>query len=147
MSNEKKHLTPRDLALFLGCEVEWMGEPGYISTGVNTGDERLNPIGLQKNSYQYWARVDEVRPVLRQLVDITEQEARRAYEIAHGTVWDTDDSCKEYLFEPATRNIKPIKIALGKPEVWAYFLSICLDVFGWIPAGLAVDATKKEVEI
>lgn len=42
MSNEKKHLAPRDLALFIGCEVEWMGEPGWTLVGINIDHERLN---------------------------------------------------------------------------------------------------------
>lgn len=146
---DDRKLTARDLALFLGCEIEWMGERGYTLTGINTGDEYLNPVGLKKGEYHYWSNIENVRPVLRPVSAMTEQEARRAYEIENGKAWlvPPEQSCLIlYWAKFAERHVPNAKASLGAPAVWAYFLSIGLDVFGWIPAGLAVDATKKEVE-
>lgn len=125
MSNNKKELTARDLALFLGCEIEWMGERGYTLTGINTGDEYINPVGLKKGEYHYWANIENVRPVLRPFSDMTPDErfAMSDFENQPGASFRTYEALRTQ-----------------------YALSRGFDVFDWIPAGLAVDATEKEVE-
>lgn len=126
MKNEKKELTARDLALFLGCEIEWMGERGYTLTGINTADEYINPVGLKKDELHYWANIENVRPILRPFSDITDQELQ--------------ENRKVYLAAEQQYGVSQNAAGIR------HWISIGLDLFGWIPAGLAVDATKKEVQ-
>jgi hypothetical protein len=106
-------ITLIELAFFLGCEVERNGKRGYTLTGINTGDDSLNPVGIvSKDGFPYWVKPESIKPALRPFSDMTEEEAGRKVDA----------------------------------QITAYLTGRHFDVFDWIGQGLAIDATKKEVE-
>lgn len=121
--NNKTELTA-DLALYLGCEVEWTGERGYFLAGVNTGQENFNPVGLVSEQMEpVWVKYDEITPILRPLSDMTEDEKNEVLRICE----------KDRRFKSSV-NYEAIRTR--------YLLSRHFDLFGWIDAGLAIDKTK-----
>lgn len=171
MNNEKKHLTARDLALFLGCVLETPNGRGYlIEVHANMGNERVTAY-IQGTNY-YFSPVYKVRPVLRPFSDMTDAELLAFAKICTGakTVYSVASAISNFknvicVFED---DAKERLVVNDCGETWyaSYFggdgdgarntirqhdqtrwlVSNGFDVFGWIPAGLAVDATKKEVQ-
>ena len=129
MKNETK-LTAQDLALYLGCEVEWMGERGYTLAGINTGQSNFNKIGLVWNGIEVplWAKQEEVKPILRPPSSITEAEMKDNHE----------------AYKVAASGLG--KLAHGSAASTRHWLSLHIDLFGWIEAGLAIDKTKIETK-
>lgn len=160
MSN-KTELTAADWGLIIGCECHlfWSKPDGSIEyertgtlCGIRPEDVRQNGLLFivktansrpQELAYKY----SEAKPILRPLSDMTEEEAE----------W-----CAKELFcdkneEPDAFATNRARIAImdnfGTPLIasWRisflvsrYLLSKHFDLFGWIPAGLAIDKTKLE---
>jgi hypothetical protein len=142
MATEAKGLTAADLALYLGQEYVIEGRamhhkitPQLLATVTADSDV----AGL-------------LQILLRPLSDLTEAEARECYRLAYGKEWmrpewadkyDPYCSCLSKLTECEseyeTNDLAEFK---GRPAVWRYLLSIGIDLFDWIPAGLAIDKTK-----
>lgn len=146
---QQTELTAADLALCLGCEVEWMGERGYFLAGINTGQENFNPVGLVSEQMEpVWVKFDEITPILRPLSDMTETEARAVWEKCYGDDFG-DGECLLHLIatvDADERNDSEFDVLLGYPDGWRYLLSRHFDLFGWIAAGLAIDKTKIETK-
>ena len=172
--NTKTELTAADLALYLGCEVEWTGERGYFLAGINTGQENFNPVGLVSEQMEpVWVKFDEIKPILRPLSDMTERELLQFAKICTGA-----DSFE--IKQAVAINYKLVRCIFGQGrtvevellmvsesgETWytSYFdsderggrnvirqhqqtvwlLSKHFDLFGWIDAGRAIDKAKTE---
>lgn len=144
MNNETK-LTAADLALFVGCEIEWTGDRGFVLAGINTKQTRLNPVGVVDTAgMQLWLPTWAVIPILLPLSDMTEDEARAVWEKCYGDDFG-DGECLLHLtatVDADERNDSEFDIILGYPDAWRYLLSLHFDLFGWIDAGLAIDKTK-----
>jgi len=148
MNNETK-LTAQDLALYIGCDVEWLGERGYNLAGVNTADQWFNPVGLVcSNGLTIWTPERAIKPILRPLSDMTEDEARSVWGKCYGDDFG-DGECLLHLIatvDSDERNDSEFDVLLGYPDGWRYLLSRHFDLFGWIEAGLAIDKTKIETK-
>lgn len=145
----KTELTAADLALYLGCEVKYRYVfTGEIKHGVLHG-VKIQPKGtwcsiLGKNEFHHdgvWLHFSEtppevqatreyenqlVYPILRPLYDMTEGENENAQKIVDAGGWGYE--------------------AAIAAELTVYLLSIGIDLFGWIEAGLALDKTKMETK-
>lgn len=115
-----KTLTAKELALYLECEcttAQWFlndtGSRVLIGMDIETGEVRVK---LDRGAF--WLPARDVKPILRPLSDMTEQEKN------------------EYnMMQP---DLSGLWINLNaKRTVWA--LSKHFDLFGWIEQGLAID--------
>ena len=123
----KTELTAADLALYFGCEVEWLGERCSFVFGVNATDKSFNPIRLvNSDGHTIWVLEKTIKPILRPLSDMTEDENENAQKIVDAGGWGYE--------------------AAIAAELTVYLLSIGIDLFGWIDAGLAIDKTKLETK-
>lgn len=119
---QTKELTAQQLALYLGCEVEWMSEQGYFLAGINTRQSNFNPVGLVDGAENpFWANYDEVKPILRPASDMTEEE--RA-----GLLKYYEDGRAPIILDMA--------------EITLNLASRGVDVLGLIRQGLAIDKTE-----
>lgn len=121
MKNEKNHTT---LALYLGCGVM---TPQGIGRLYTVEDCPVCGVIFDERVENYFVDfdVDDVRPILRPLSDITDPERDAVQEMvdAVGIIHD----------------------AATAAQMTMYLTSACIDVFGWIDAGLAIDKTKTHV--
>jgi hypothetical protein len=147
------------LHLYLGCEVEFVFETRTGGKENRTGRiERIGKNGVVKDvdifgaNGAYIKRADEVKPILRPLSDMTEEEA---IELTKLTAW------KYYGGHPSERVYKTYKNAFGQlvvswgehhreknvpitkssfyPEEIPWLLSKGFDLFNLIHEGLAID--------
>ena len=126
MNNETK-LTAQDLALYIGCDVEWLGERGCNLAGINTADQSFYPVGLTySNGLTVWVQERAVKPILRPLSDITEPEEMEVQNMV-------DQMGVGYN-------------ATHGAQITGLLLSRHFDLFGWIESGLAIDKTKIETK-
>lgn len=85
MKNETK-LTAQDLALYIGCEVEWLAERGCNLAGINTADQSFYPVGLvYSNGLTVWTQERAVKPILRPMSDMTEDEEKEFVPLCAGS--------------------------------------------------------------
>lgn len=138
-----KKLTPQVLALYLGQKCETKTGDSII-VGVN----RAGVVEIRRISdgvfLTWW--VDDIKPILRPLSSLTENEARELYELKNGESFD-DESCLHWWSKDKDEwYTTESKFCVGFPLVWLKLLSIGFDLFGLIDNGLALDATKMEVE-
>ena len=155
--NNATELTAADLALYLGCEVyaEVPTASGTVHVrrgrfvGIRPAEKRrINPITVDIETesggvIDMYFLPEQVKPILRPLSDMTEEEAREMWSKCYGEF----DGGKCLLHLTATvdadeRNDSEFDIILGYPDAWRYLLSQHFDLFGWIDAGLAIDKTK-----
>ncbi len=128
-------LTVQDLAMFIGCEVEvyysnpiWIKEkhPKYKLNGVNIKD---NEISIESyTGVPMWYSLDSgweyLKPVLRHLSDMTEQEELmlRPFRV--------------YNFSEGQRRWNET------PDSLRILISMRFDIFGWIGKGLAISQSN-----
>lgn len=103
------------LHLYLGCSVKWYN--GKIATLIDTDKTNCNIYDVVK----YHTGIENIKPILRPLSDMTEEEEMEWRNISGGNQSPT-------LKESA--------------EEIRWFLSKHFDLFGLIEAGLAIDKTK-----
>lgn len=163
--SEKIELTAADLALYLGCECRLFniinGVLEYERDGTLCG---IRPQSIHQNRVLVNVKSEhgrimelaylycEVKPILRPLSDMTEEEAREIYFLRNGCAFDprpyywpeghADISALNDLREDVELYQEDLKFCIGETDVWRYLLSKHFDLFGWIPAGLALDKTK-----
>lgn len=140
-------LTAKDFALYLGC---WCYDL--------KNDHRIVLNTQNLNDYDHFNSLDEIKPILRPLPDMTEDEAKHIIglirkKLGGDHVWVDDRIQVEMAFQ----NNRPfynyltvdgsnyctsdLRWSIGDPEVWKYLKSRHFDLFGWIADGLAIDAT------
>jgi hypothetical protein len=124
MTTETKQLTAQDLALYLGQEFIYNGPSGHYV-------DKLNGFHLMTLEDRPGAML-----LLRPLSDLTEEEAR---EIGRIGDW-------QFPFDLHDLTVSLMDIVQEYSAVWRYLLSIGIDLFDWIPAGLAIDKTKIPAE-
>ena len=126
-TTEKKELTAADLALYIGCDVEWNGVV-YRLAGVNIGQYDVVEIGIERNGARIWVECEAVKPILRPLSDMTGEEKENQ-------IWDT---IPEYTdFKGLVKHISP---------VFLWLITKHFDLFGWIEAGLAIRKTVNTAQ-
>ena len=119
MNKTEKKLTAADLAMYIGCDVEWNGVV-YRLSGVNADCE----IAIERNGVTIWVEIEAVKPILRPLSDITDEEENE-------TQIFVNEICFGY--------------ELGA-QITRYLLSKHFDLFGWIEAGLAIRKTVNTAQ-
>lgn len=121
MKNEKTHLTAADLALYLGCDVM---TPQGIGRLYRVEACPVCGVTFDGRVENYFVDFDleQVKPILRPLSDITDHERDAVQEMvdAAGIVHD----------------------AATAGNMTLYLTRAGFDIFGWIDAGLAIDKTK-----
>lgn len=154
MATTQKQLTAQQLALYLGQEALTDVGIGTIDTISLHNTVLIVFEGCDEDEACDFP-CDEVKPILRRLDSITEEEARVLVKISSGNDFEPHP---EWLDEgePELKALDDIRglveiydegliLLIGKPKVWLYLLSLGIDLFGWIDAGLAIDkATLQE---
>ena len=118
MANKVK-LTAADLALYLGCECQALTRTGTIDI-VNSRGFCIVSDGV----YSWSEPIKNIKPILRPLSSITEDEMRDNHE----------------AYKAAASGLG--KLAHGSAASVRHWLSIHIELFWWIDAGLAIDKTK-----
>jgi len=116
-------LTAADLALYLGCECMAYTRAGTIDI-VNARGFCIVSDGV----YSWSEPLKNIKPILRPLSDMTEDEA-------NNEVWETVPEYND--FKGLVCHVSP---------AFRYLLSRHFDLFGWIEKGLAIDKTKIETK-
>lgn len=115
------------LHLYIGCECyeSYNNKIGILS-GLCIGAD--NPVLVEHNKSKWWLKYSEVKPMLRPLSDITEEEC------------DVLGLNRNYFIEQSheVRNWLPLE--------FKYLLKQRFDFFGLIPSNLAIDKTKIETK-
>lgn len=129
------------LHLYLGCQVigtynDASGSKGYL-TGVTNGgyDCEIQFIledGINVEEEPQYNEVKDVKPILRPLSDMTEDEVEFiGIELKAGTMNAEFIRTSKYCWT----------LVHTEPEVFRFLLSNHFDLFGLIDAGLAIDKT------
>lgn len=173
MSN-KTELTATDLALYLGCEVlvPYAYAPSTVRIGqLREVGQKSSWVRFDLHTSAY--KSHEIKPILRPLSDMTEGELLEFAKICTGAdsfeikqaVAKNYKRVKCIFGQGWTRAVEYLMVN-ESGETWysSYFdsdewggrsvirqhqqtvwlLSKHFDLFGWIPAGLAIDKTKLE---
>lgn len=123
----------------------------YIGCDVQT---RFGITNFNYYTLDLWSRgaYQEIRPILRPLSSITEEEAEKICFFNYGENYSWYIYGNEpnphilHLLEGDEKYTDRIKLYIGTPEVWRYLLSKSFDLFGLIESGLAIDATTLQKE-
>lgn len=128
------------LHYYFGCD--------FLANGNCYTMDRIDTLikgTRERNGNSVWNDFEphKIKPILRRLEDMTEEEARNFLKHAvpgaeyitqneYGVIWQSQGSRSEifYLF--------------GPPAGFHYLLRQHFDLFGLIPAGLAIDAKTVE---
>lgn len=147
MNNETK-LTAQDLALYYRGQAKLISRAekldsfhGFAHVGQIVVIDSILLASVEQGLY-------EVKPILRPLSDMTEDEARSVWGKCYGDDFG-DGECLLHLIatvDSDERNDSEFDVLLGYPDGWRYLLSRHFDLFGWIEAGLAIDKTKIETK-
>ena len=113
---KKSELTCADLALCLGQDCKTPTGFGVIDA---VSRERIR---VEMDGGGIILPPDDVWPILRPLSDMTEEESNEV----------------QYKVDKIGIGFYPKEHA----EIVIYLTSLGFDIFGWIPAGLAIDKTK-----
>lgn len=150
------------LHLYLGCEVELNngGSKVYNRKLVAVGgvdDElycklRLGKAGKGQLVHGIFLKEGRVKPLLRPLSDMTEEEMRGWALIAAPRENMTDDYIKksheDFLKQVSKKGLDAFEVNSGEFhlafELTHYLLSLHFDLFGLIESGLAIDKTKLQ---
>mgnify|MGYP001222893207 FL=1 len=123
MKNEKK-LTAQDLALYYRGQAKLISRAeklesfhGFAHVGQIVVIDIILLASVEQGLY-------EVKPILRPLSSITEAEMKDNHE----------------AYKVAASGLG--KLAHGSAASTRHWLSLHIDLFGWIEAGLAIDKTK-----
>jgi hypothetical protein len=165
MESKEQLAVTEYLHLYLGCEVQTINGTGILISVGDSGRGEDCVVSIQTNDeesgfYGEWTDYDfehhKIKPILRPLSDMTEEEAQVLFRMYWGRDYEEDwsgDTGSAY-FKP--RRINPTKehtmrIIEGLDYQTGDFLTVAkivprllalgFDLFGLIPAGLAIDAT------
>jgi hypothetical protein len=129
------------LHLYKGCKChtpDGIMEMSYVEDGSanwpvwfgekcnEANSEILSNDGCCAKGYKY----NQVKPILRPLSDMTEEEENMYYSFYHN---------------PFSKNVR--QSILMDSQAIHYLLSKYFDLFGLIEAGLAIDATKQNTNL
>lgn len=108
------------LHLYLGCEVQVQSESEKGKIKILACVEPVSNKAWTESGNTHY--IDLIKPILRPLSDMTEEEKREA-DLVRGN----GDGCDNY--------------AVPEAYEFKYLLSKHFDLFGLIEAGLAIDKT------
>jgi hypothetical protein len=151
MNTGQKSLTAHELALYLGqlCVATPMLNPGLAIRGHIIGLDTVSVEVMPFNSpMDHRFLLSEVKPLLRPLSSLTEEEAREVWGICSGGVmWTgkTGETCLEFMNKRPSVYFKPTRAQaiIGNMAGWRWLPSKGFDLFDWIPVGLAIDKTAQ----
>jgi|SRR5688572_9480762 len=145
MTENKKKIEDY-LPHYVGCDCEIITAPGTVGKLVSLNIEHrtcslLQP-GMGFMGGGWFAKTNEIKPLLRPLSDMTEEEHNKVAELLgypkpyrfykkEWFKWYWEGEGNEMFFAPAYIT-----------EVFRYLLSKHFDLFGLIESGLAIDASK-----
>lgn len=159
------NLTAFDFGMRIGCKVMFndTGDTGKIFSVDRDGFVRVAMI-LVDEMYSFsgsipfaMAHITNIKPVLRRLKSITEEEVRELYKEVEGRKWIerpyglTDDHpplmAKEDWFfgHDDEYMLTESQCMIGTPAAWRWLMRKGFDLDGYIDAGLAVDEAKIKV--
>lgn len=121
MNQETKQLTAQQLALYLGQQAEYTSHRG-------TNIQAIHPFDLEREEHGFKYTI---KPLLRPLSDISEEELR--------DVFPGESNPEAYTTEFWKSHLKEYGVPTLKPEQFTYLLSRGFDLFNWIEQGLAVS--------
>lgn len=127
-------ITPQIAALYLGqkCDAEWLLP--FHAPWEN----------IEIDNYVIGKLSDcliEVKPHLRRLDSITEEEAKEIYRLSQGKEWPGKTDFLAWLvfeFEFMTKEAC-LSAFIGTPAVWLYLLGKGFDLLSLIDSGLATE--------
>lgn len=156
-----KKLTPQIAAMYLGTNCQYKDEDG------NEMIAPLLTINLQGYAkfvdpeFDEWIELKDVKPILRQLQDMSEDEARELFvnkwpekeyqerfsNVLIGLLNEKDNS-RPVRFdfksnadsEPMRNNLGTLSFNSFSPNQWLWLISKFFDPFGLIASGKAIDA-------
>lgn len=138
---EKKLELKDYLHFYLGCEIQFPDKSvSKLSAVCNTH----NGMWISAIDYSlpldggWWHPVSAIKPILRPLSDMTEEEAKECYFLIH--------NCKatDSPFDTLQYIISALEDETSS-KVWLWAIKKGFDVFGLIEAGLAINKTIPEV--
>jgi hypothetical protein len=138
------------LHLYMGCKChtpDGIMELSYVKDGSNwpvwfdekcneANSEILSNYGCCAKGYKY----NQVKPILRPLSDMTEEEKNELLQV------DREYTSANILPNIPLGRLLVLHYTERQAQITRYLLSKHFDLFGLIPAGLAIDATKQEVK-
>lgn len=126
----------KTLALYLGCQIEYMGESGYTLNKVEYLHESFEIDHDTSGRVEYFdceADAENIKRnlklLLRPLSNMTEEEKLKLYQFGF--------TCNRKGLQIES----PEKWHCFKPEQFAWLLSKGFDLFGLIEKGEAIDST------
>lgn len=144
-SRDELHLTAKDLALVLGCKCY----DSYNNIGRVTLDTKL----LANQEFAGHPDI-YIKPILRPLSEITEKEAMSLLNDEKGILAEFDswhyngDNLRGFFYRKTYINKGALAYTGGilfsslSPLRTKKLLAMHFDLFGWIDARLAIDATS-----
>lgn len=169
MSEVKTSLTAQDLALYIGQQVRitgakrkrkstltgvlLMGDSLCVQIRYRNGFRMhlasdtallLRPLSsLTEEEQQTLVRLHWHEKAVQDFVSVTPKPVECIEEVGHYS-FRYEVVYKNKGVEPERNVIATIAFNRLTPEQLRYLLSIGIDLFYWIPAGLAIDKTKLE---
>lgn len=133
-----ERLTEKDLAMYLGCECEIAYKKCKV---IRT---------MSFSMIQYSCGYRSIRPILRPLSDITEEEKIEMIKAKHPSlkiksaiIYNEFYTAKvDYFSEYSNDWLPSVVNGFLGPEQFKYLISKRFDLFGYIEKGLAIDKTK-----
>lgn len=155
---QKRRLSVKHIELYLDAYFQTKG----VITGIGTIEAYYKCASLfilkDDDGKEWTAGIEDLKPILRPLTDMREDEAKHIVgllreELGDDRVWENEVIRNEF----GQINTRPfyhyltvageesttsdLNWSIGSPHIWRYMLSCNFDLFHLIDAGLAVDAT------
>lgn len=130
-----KSLTAAQLALYLGCKVI-VADIEYELAEVSVTGTCC--VYRKEDGLEHFD-ASVIKPILRKLSSLTEAESERINMLIDEYI-DGESPGIRYWQDGFFESHDISGTWCGVPAVWQHLLSIGVDLFGWIDAGLAVDA-------
>ena len=140
MKDEKKYITPRELGLFVGQSCKYNAPHGVLDASIAVFELGLGiMVAIDEEAFR--AEAKNVKPVLRSLESMTEDEARKFLAMEanpslikpnyKGDIMPPLDAVNMwYLHTPRL---------MCTPEGFLWLIGHGFDVFGWVKMGLAIE--------
>jgi hypothetical protein len=148
-------ITVQEMAMFLGCDVEYSHPEG----------KEVKPLTffwLQEYEEIIESEEESFKPILRPISNITEEEMKELYLLVFKRPFVGDNithrdlgmKCERYVLWSGLERLFIYKdgdveadsdlvhYKVHRPTVLKWMILKQFDVFGWIEKGLAIDKTK-----
>ena len=142
MKDEKTYLTPRELGLFVGQRCKYYHPDGVLDATISAFEPGFGTmVAVEEDSYL--AEAKNVKPILRSLASITEDEASKFLAIKGNTSFIPTDHKGDILSPLSIVKAGSLRTPrlTCTPEGFLRLIGHGFDVFGWIEKGLAIEKT------